>query len=291
MRNFFINWKDCRDKEDRMYCLADSQEAIIGFTLFSSRKNKHFDENKSKLYKIMNEEKFMKTCKKMSKKSALVMLSPAFVCVILDFLENCKELDKDLADAYMHIAKKLSKDRINELKKKVDLPESLLFVTFGSMPDKDLVNNPKVMGKFINKALTRIYSYASAMNVEDVENISSEELKVLMKKIFGKDSFSRVLMTLALEGQSHADKLSESGKVVFSKFTELLLDELSDCKKKDIEDFFEIYITQRKKSESYDKDFKRRVDFSQLINSEKYDRLDNVIKNILDSDDAKYIKN
>lgn len=289
MRNFILNWKDCDNKEDRQYCLADSQESIVGFVMFSSKKNKHYDENKTRLYNIMNDEKFMKTCKKMSKKSALVELDSSFTTVILDFLESNK-VDPEMADEYMNIAKKISKDKIKDLKKKVDLPEALIFVCFGTMPDKNLVNNPKIMSKFINKALSRMYSYANAMDAEEVSNISSEELKVLMKKIFGKDVLSRVVLTLALEGKSHADKLNDSGKILFSKFTEFMLDELSDDKKGNIEAFFEIYITQRKKSEQYDKDFPRRIDFTELINSDKYDRLSKVINEIKDTDDVKYIK-
>ena len=289
MRNFILNWKDCNDKEDRQYCLADSQDSIVGFTMFSSKKNKHYDENKNRLYKIMSEEKFMKTCKKMSKKSALVNLEPAFTTVILDFLES-NQVEPEIADEYMTISKKISKEKIKDLKKKVDLPEALVFVCYGTMPDKDLVNNPKVMGKFINKALSRMYSYANAMSLDDVSNISSEELKVLMKKVFGKDSLSRVVVTLALEGKSHADKLNDSGKVLFSKFTEFMLDELSDEKKSNIEAFFDLYITQRKKSEQYDKDFPRRIDFTELLNSDKYDRLNKVINDIKDTDDVKYIK-
>lgn len=290
MRNFILNWKDCKDKEERQYCLSDSQENIISFIMFGSKKNKHYEDNKKRLYCIMNEDKkFMKTCKKMSKKSALVNLDPAFNVVILDFLEN-NNIDKDLADDYMSIAKKLSKEKVRSLKKKVDLPEALIFVTYSTMPDKDLVNNPKIMGRFINKSLGRMYSYASAMSIEEVNNISSEELRVLMKKIFGKDNLERVILNIALENKSHADKLTESGKILFGKFTELMLDEISDSKKSDIETFFDVYTTYRKKSEQYDKDFPRRVDFSELINSEKYDRLNKVIEKILASEDAKYIK-
>ena len=289
MRNFILNWKDCGDKDDRQYCLADSQDSIIGFIMFSSKKNKHYEENKSRLYSIMSDEKFMKTCKKMSKKSAMVNLESNFATVILDYLES-NQVEAEMADGYMSIAKKISKEKIKELKKKVDLPEALIFVCYGTMPDKDLVNNQKIMGKFINKALSRMYSYANAMSIEEVSNISSEELKVLMKKVFGKESMSRVILTLALESKSHADKLNDSGKILFSKFSELMLDELSDDKKSNIEAFFDIYITQRKKSEQYDKDFQRRVDFSELLNSEKYDRLNKVISEIKDTDDVKYIK-
>lgn len=289
MRDFILNWKECRDKEDRQYCLADSQDSIVGFIMFGSKKNKHYEENKKRMYDIMNNEKFMKTCKKMSKKSALVNLEPSFTTVILDFLEN-NSIDKDLADDYMSIAKKISKEKIKELKKKVDLPEALIFVTYGTMPDKDLVNNPKIMGRFINRSLGRMYSYASAMSVEEVSGISSEELRVLMKKVFGKDSLDKAIMNIALENRAHADKLSDSGKLLFGKFTELMLDEVSDSKKSDIETFFDVYITHRKKSEQYDKDFPRRVDFTELINSEKYDRLNKVIEDLMASDDAKYIK-
>lgn len=289
MRDFILNWKDCKDKEDRQYCLADSQDNIVGFIMFGSKKNKHYEENKKRLYDIMNNEKFMKTCKKMSKKSAIVNLESNFTTVILDFLEN-NSIDKDLADDYMSIAKKISKEKIKELKKKVDLPEALIFVAYGTMPDKDLVNNPKIMGRFINRSLGRMYSYASAMSVEEVSNISSEELRVLMKKVFGKENLDKAIMNIALENKAHADKLTDAGKILFSKFTELMLDEVSDSKKSDIETFFDVYITHRKKSEQYDKDFPRRVDFTELINSEKYDRLNKVIEEILTSDDAKYIK-
>ena len=257
--------------------------------MFSSRKNKHYEENKGRLYNIMSDEKFMKTCKRMAKKNALVNLEPAFTTVILDYLES-NQVDPEMGDAYMSIAKKISKDKIKELKKKIDLPEALIFVCFGTMPDKDLVNNPKIMSKFINKALSRMYSYANAMDVEEVSNISSEELKVLMKKVFGKDVLSRVVLTLALEGKSHAEKLNDSGKILFSKFTEFMLDELADDKKDNIEAFFDVYITQRKKSEQYDKDFPRRIDFTELLNSDKYDRLSKVINGIKDTDDVKYIK-
>lgn len=291
MRNFIMNWKECRDKEDRMYCLGESQDNIVSFIMFGSKKNKHYEDNRSRLYKIMSEEKFMKTCKKMCKKSALVDLSPSFTTVILDFLENNKELDAELAEGYMNIAKKVSKGCIDDLKKKVDLPESLLFVTFGTMPNRDLVNNPKVMGKFINKALNRLYAYASAMDVDDVAEISTEELKVLMKKIFGKDAMCRVLTTIALEGQNNAERLNDAGKMLFSKFTEFFLEDLSDYKKSDIQDFFELYIEQRKRAESYGHDYKRRIDFTALMECDKkYDRLKDVIKDLQDSEDGKYLR-
>ena len=90
-----MNWKECRDKEERMQCLGESQDNIVSFIMFGSKKNKHYEDNRSRLYKIMSEEKFMKTCKKMCKKSALVDLSPSFTTVILDFLENNKELDAE----------------------------------------------------------------------------------------------------------------------------------------------------------------------------------------------------
>lgn len=291
MRNFIMNWKECKDKEDRMYCLGESQDNVVSFVMFGSKKNKHYEDNKVRLYKIMSDEKFMKTCKRMCKKSALVNLNPSFVTVILDFLENNKELDAEMAEGYMNIAKKAAKARIDELKKKVDLPESLLFVTFGTMPDKELVNNPKVMSKFINKALNRLYAYASAMDVDDVAEISTEELKVLMKKVFGKDAMCRVLTTIALEGQNNAERLNDAGKMLFSKFTEFFLEDLSDYKKSDIQDFFELYIEQRKRAESYGHDYKRRVDFTALMESDKkYDRLQSVVQELEDSDDIRYLK-
>ena len=290
MRDFILNWKDCKDKEDREYCLGDSQDNIIGFVMFGSKKNKHYEENKAKLYKIMSDEKFVKTCKRMSKKSSLVDLSPNFITVILDFLENNKDCDETIVDTYMKVAKKVSARKIEDLKKKVDLPEPLIFVTFGTMPDKDLVNNPKVMSKFINKALNRLYSYASAMPIEDVNDISTEELKMLMKKVFGKDALCRVLLTISLEGVNIAERLNDSGKVLYSKFTELFLNEIQDYKKGDIKDFFEIYIDQRKRAESYGRDYKRRIDFTALVDENKYDRLLSIVKDIKESDDAKYIK-
>ena len=291
MRNFIMNWKECRDKEDKMYCLGESQDSIISFVLFGSKKNKHYDDNKSRLYKIMSDEKFMKTCKRMCKKSALVELNPAFVAVILDFIENNKELDQEVAGSYMKIAKKAAANKLDELKKKVDLPESLLFAALGTMPDKDLVNNPKVMGRFINKALNRLYAYASAMDVDEVAEISTEELKVLMKKVFGKDAMCRVLVSIALEGQNTAEKLNDAGKMLYGKFTEFFLEDLSDYKKADIQDFFDLYIEQRKRAESYGRDYKRRIDFTALMESEKkYDRINNVLKDMEDSDEIKYLR-
>ena len=291
MRNFIMNWKECRDKEDRMYCLGDSQDNIISFVLFGSKKNKHYDDNRTRLYKIMSDEKFMKTCKRMCKKSALVDLSPSFVAVILDFLENNKELEVEMAEGYMKIAKKVAANKLEELRKKVDLPESLLFAALGTMPDKDLVNNPKVMGKFINKALNRLYAYASAMDVDEVAEISTEELKVLMKRVFGKDAMCRVLVTIALEGQNNAERLNDAGKMLFGKFTEFFLEDLADYKKSDIQDFFELYIEQRKRAESYGHDYKRRVDFTALMESDKkYDRILAVLNDMEDSEDLKYLR-
>ena len=291
MRNFIMNWKECRDKEDRMYCLGDSQDNIISFVLFGSKKNKHYDDNRTRLYKIMSDEKFMKTCKRMCKKSALVDLSPSFVAVILDFLENNKELEVEMAEGYMKIAKKVAANKLEELRKKVDLPESLLFAALGTMPDKDLVNNPKVMGKFINKALNRLYAYASAMDVDEVAEISTEELKVLMKRVFGKDAMCRVLVSIALEGQNNADRLNDAGKMLYSKFTEFFLEDLADYKKSDIQDFFELYIEQRKRAESYGHDYKRRVDFTALMESDKkYDRILAVLNDMEDSEDLKYLR-
>ena len=291
MRNFIMNWKECRDKEDRMYCLGDSQDNIISFVLFGSKKNKHYDDNRTRLYKIMSDEKFMKTCKRMCKKSALVDLSPSFVAVILDFLENNKELEVEMAEGYMKIAKKAAANKLEELRKKVDLPESLLFAALGTMPDKDLVNNPKVMGKFINKTLNRLYAYASAMDVDEVAEISTEELKVLMKRVFGKDAMCRVLVTIALEGQNTGERLNDAGKMLFGKFTEFFLEDLADYKKSDIQDFFELYIEQRKRAESYGHDYKRRVDFTALMESDKkYDRILAVLNDMEDSEDLKYLR-
>lgn len=290
MRDFVINWKEAKDKEDRMYCLGDSVESIVSFVMFGNKKNKHYEENRQRLFKIMGDEKFVKTCKRMAKKSAMVALDPAFVTVILEYLEQNKDIDTEVADEYMKIAKKISAKKIEELKKKVDLPESLLFVAFGTMPDKELVNNPKVMSKFINRTLNRLYSYASAMPEEEVNDISTEELKMLMKRIFGKEALCRVLVTIALEGQHTAEKLNNSGKILYSKFTELFLEDLSDYKKNDIRDFFDVYIDQRKRAESYGNDYKRRIDFTDLMNQNNYDRLATVVKEIEETENAKYIK-
>lgn len=291
MRNFMINWKECKDKEDRMYCLGESQDSIISFVMFGNKKNNHYEDNKSRLYKAMDDEKFMKTCKRMSKKSSVISLSSSFVTVILDFLENNKDIDPELAESYMNIAKKLCKGKLEDLKKKVDLPESLLFVTFGTMPDKDLVNNPKVMSKFINKTLNRLYAYASAMDIEEVSNISTEEIKMLFKKVFGKDAMCRVLTTIALESYNNGEKLNDAGKVLYGKVTEFFLEDLSDYKKQDIQDFLELYIEQRKRSESYGHDYKRRVNFTTLMESDKkYDRINSVIQELENQDDLKYLK-
>ena len=285
MRDFFLNWKEADDKEERMYCLEDSQDSIISFVMFGSKKNKHYDENKSRLYKVMSDEKFYKTCKKMLKKSTPCDLNPAFAAVVLSFLEEgSKELDEELVNDYMTLAKKCLKKRMEALQKKVDLPESLVFVTLGSMPDTDLVNNNKIMGKFISKALNRLYSYSANMSKEDVEKISTQELKVLMKKVFGKDSFPRVLVTLALES-GNVDKFNDNSKLLYSKFTELLLDELSDCSKKDLVDFFDVYIGQRKRAYN---DYKRRVDFT-LLEGDKYDKVKSALEQ-LDDEDLEYVK-
>lgn len=285
MRDFYLNWKECEGKEERMYCLEDSQDNIISFILFGSKKNKHYDENKSRLFKIMGDEKFYKTCKKMTKKSTPCELNPAFSAVILSFLEEASnEIDEELVNDYMALAKKCLKKRMEALQKKVDLPESLIFVTLGSMPDVELVNNNKIMGKFISKALNRMYSYSANMSKEDVEKISTQELKVLMKKVFGKDSFPRVLITLALES-GNVEKFNDNTKLLYSKFTQLLLDELADCSKDDLRDFFEVYIGQRKRAYN---DYKRRVDFT-LLEGDKYDKVKSVIDK-LEEDEIEFIK-
>ena len=285
MRDFFLNWKEAEGKEERMYCVEDSQDSIVSIIMFGSKKNKHYDENKVRLFKVMSDEKFFKTCKKMLKKSTPCELNPAFAAVILTFLEEgSNELDEELVNGYMTLAKKCLKKRMEALQKKVDLPESLIFVTLGSMPDVELVNNNKIMGKFISKALNRMYSYSANMSKEDVEKISTQELKVLMKKVFGKDSFPRVLVTLALES-GNVDKFNDNSKLLYSKFTELLLDELSDCSKDDLRDFFEVYINQRKRAYN---DYKRRVDFT-LLEGDKYDKVKSVL-NKLDEEEMEYVK-
>ena len=148
MRDFYLNWKECEGKEERMYCLEDSQDNIISFILFGSKKNKHYDENKSRLFKIMGDEKFYKTCKKMTKKSTPCELNPTFSAVILSFLEEASnELDEELVNDYMALAKKCLKKRMEALQKKVDLPIILLLLTNSTSGIEPSVTNINDSGK------------------------------------------------------------------------------------------------------------------------------------------------
>ena len=129
-----------------------------------------------------------------------------------------------------------------------------------------------------------MYVLANVLGKESLENISSKDLKRLFKQVFGKENFNSVLLAIATERRDFVRNFNEVQLLMWSKLSDLLLNELSDMKKKSIKNFLLDYIDKREYAANKNSDYARRIDFLGLENEEGMEKIFKVASTIVEKD-------
>lgn len=290
VKDFIQSWTGSElkemDKEDRMYSIYDNMGELTEFYISKGHNRKHM-ETVNKIYKILSNDKFITTVEKMVKKKSDYYLIPEISILFSEFVDRRgREIGEENVERYATIVDKLLKPRVKELKSKIDLPKSIITETLVVLPDKELVDE-KYIGIYVGKALRKLYVLSNMLEKEELEEIALGDLKKLFKSVFGKENFHTVLRTIALERRDLCSNFNEKQLVMWSKLTELLLNEMCDMKKKSLKNLLFDIIDWREVAQKKNADYNRRVDFVKLQDDEDMSKITKVVCSIIE-EDAKY---
>ena len=287
VKEFIQTWngKDIKDysKEDKMINIQDNMIDIVEFYVTKGHNKKHVD-TVNKLFGVLSSDKFMSVVEKMTKKKSEYPLLPEAAIVFSDLVDKRgKELGEEKVEFYAGVVDKLLKPRVKEIAEKVQLPKELITETLVVLPEVELVNE-RFVPIYVNKALRKMYVLANVLGKESLENISSKDLKRLFKQVFGKENFNSVLLAIATERRDFVRNFNEVQLLMWSKLSDLLLNELSDMKKKSIKNFLLDYIDKREYAANKNSDDARRIDFLGLENEEGMEKIFKVASTIVEKD-------
>ena len=288
VKDFIQTWTGSElkemDKEDRMYSVYDNMAEITEFYVTKGHNRKHI-ETVNKLYKVLSNEKFISTIEKMTKKKSDYYLIPEIAILFSEFVDRRgKELGEENVERYATVVDKLLKPRVKELRAKIDLPKSVITETLVVLPDKEIVNE-KFIGIYVNKALRKLYVLSNLLEKEELEDMAIGDLKRLFKSVFGKENFNVVLRTIALERRDLCSNFNEKQLIMWSKMTELLLQELNNMKKKSLKNFMFDLIEWRENAQKKNADYHRRVDFTKLQDDEEMEKINKIVCSIIEEDE------
>lgn len=287
IKNFVQTWSGSEikdyNKEDRIIDVYDNMYDIVEFHITKGHNKKHID-TVNKLYRIMCSDKFITTIEKMVKKKSEYPLIPEMAIVLSDLVDRRnKELGEENVEFYVGVVDKLLKPRVKEISAKVELPKMLITETLVVLPDVQLID-PKYIPIYVGKALRKMYILANMIGKEEIEKMSTKDLKRLFKQIFGKEDFNAVLLTIALERRDFVRNFNDVQLLMWSKLSELLLTELNEMKKKSLKNFMYDYIERREFSAKKNNDYARRIDFLGLENEEGMEKIYKTAKKIAEKD-------
>lgn len=180
--------------------------------------------------------------------------------IINDILVEYAQLESKNGEQYdvsglVKLSKMILKKKLKKMEK-IGVPETLAFDILSIIPDTGVINkNPFYrMRSFMN-----ILYVSSAKNV-----ITAETLKNITDVVFKDDEKQRsnLILYIMRERASDKDNLKEDAQKTFWDETQkFVLNELSNMKRKDIEEILNIYIDSRENDVKMNKDTERKIKF------------------------------
>ena len=204
--------------------------------------------------------------------------------IINDILIEYAQLENKSGEQYdVSGLIKLSKMILKKKLKKMDkagIPETLAFDLLSVIPDTSVINkNPF----YRMKTFMNVLYVSSAKNV-----ITAETLKNIVDIVFKDDEKQRANLLLYIMRERSADKdnlKEDAQKTFWDETKKFVLNELSEMKKKEIEEVLKIYIDSRETDVKSNKDCERKIKFAD--NTAITGKVAEVVERIVENNDAK----
>ena len=181
---------------------------------------------------------------------------------------------KSMQNAYINILYKFNKKKVKKFKDIKGISDQMA---------KQLIVMSS--GKSINQTIYQVlkYLYNEADNIEFT--INKKNILKIFKICYGKDNIKDIIKCLMLERNIPAihDKMSQKASTIWIIIDQIIIDELEDMDKKDIEKIIKSYINDRKHQET-DRRIPRRFTGSKSIFEDDYPKLTKVLKKIENKD-------
>jgi len=274
VKDLLKEWKPKKmNKDERIRVISDNLSDLTSFYIKRGFKEQDIV---SVIFEKMMDLKFAKTLKKVIKDNKDNDQDLAVVVLIYNFLErNHGKVENDVNEIYCSIIDDLLKKKVKKIKKKVDLDESTIKELLAILPSRDMVENERVVGIYVQRLIRKMYAMS-----KDVElKLDNKILKKLFMLLFNEEFLNIVVMEISLERKDIIRHLDDKQMVTWNILTNFILSYLEECKKKEIKERLTYFIDRRERDDKRGKDSARRIQFTQ-ISSETYPKVSDVISNM-----------
>jgi hypothetical protein len=284
------------DKDERLGFIARSMPELIAF----HKKDGRFQpELLVKVYERMGDAKIAKGIAKLAKDNGLEIEAAPLIYEFLDsyYMEKGKQLEGEekeahlaIANMYLSTVQSILNKRAKKMAKKLNITEDFAMELLTSVPSKEYVDNPKVLGIYVGKLTRQLYSEVAdgkTFIVDAAVDSSPDLYRKIFKYLFEKDFLSNIAINILLEYKDNLKGMKENQKTIWNALTTFALEELDSYKSDALKELVIHYINRRKADAKKNKDQARRVVLSESIDQESYPNLFKVATKLKKKDEYK----